>query len=165
MARMHISEIHHNNLHFLITDRPSADNVDRYLEELKKNNVTKLVRVCDPSYDTSTIKAAGIEVFDWPCDDGKPPPENVIAQWLELCEATFNGSKDTIAVHCVAGLGRAPVLVTIALIEGGMKAGEAIMFVRKHRVGAINKTQLTFLQDYRPGKRKKGKGNGGCAIM
>lgn len=66
-----------------------------------------------------------------------------------------------IAVHCVAGLGRAPVLVAIALMEReGMGALETIDYIRKRRRGAINQTQMTFLEKYVPrAKRKK------CIIM
>ena len=38
-----------------------------------------------------------------------------------------------IAVHCVAGLGRAPVLVALALIEGGMKYEDAVQFIKAAR--------------------------------
>lgn len=51
----------------------------------------------------------------------------------------------TIAVHCVAGLGRAPVLVAIALIELGMEPLDAVEFVRRKRRGAFNKPQIDYL--------------------
>lgn len=35
-----------------------------------------------------------------------------------------------LAVHCVAGLGRAPVMVAIALIENGMEPLDAVSFIR-----------------------------------
>jgi protein tyrosine phosphatase type 4A len=43
-----------------------------------------------------------------------------------------------IGVHCLAGLGRAPVLVAIALIHYGSSPENAIALVRRHRPGAIN---------------------------
>eukprot|EP00158_Paraphelidium_tribonemae_P001613 Partr_v1_DN24612_c0_g1_i1_m59569 putative protein tyrosine phosphatase type IVA len=55
----------------------------------------------------------------------------------------------SIAVHCVAGLGRAPVLVAIALIEYGMGKLDAIEFIRQKRRGAFNVRQIEFLDNYR----------------
>lgn len=54
-----------------------------------------------------------------------------------------------MAVHCVAGLGRAPVLVAIALIQLGMAPLDAIEFIREKRRGAFNKPQITFLDGYK----------------
>ena len=56
----------------------------------------------------------------------------------------------SIGVHCVAGLGRAPVLVCIALMHSGMSAHDAVHLVRKKRRGAINAKQLEFLERYEP---------------
>jgi len=70
--------------------------------------------------------------------------------------------KKTIAVHCVAGLGRAPVMVAIALIEAGMSNLDVIDFIRKRRRGAFNSKQLKYIQSYKP--RNVGK-KGDCIIM
>ena len=61
----------------------------------------------------------------------------------------------------MAGLGRAPVLVAIALIENGMRPLDAVMFIRQRRRGAINNKQLKFLENYQPRHLKKDK----CVIM
>lgn len=65
-----------------------------------------------------------------------------------------------IAIHCVAGLGRAPVMVAIALVENGMEPFDAIAFIRKKRRGAINARQLKFIEAYVPQRAK-----GGCCAV
>ena len=71
----------------------------------------------------------------------------------------------TIAVHCVAGLGRAPVLVAIALIEfDGMDAVDAVTMIRRHRRGAINEKQLNYLEQYRRSYKRAGI-EGKCCII
>jgi len=73
----------------------------------------------------------------------------------------------TIAVHCVAGLGRAPVLVAIALIEfAKMEPVDAATFIRKHRRGAINNMQLDWLEKYkRRYKRNKSSAGASCCVV
>lgn len=61
----------------------------------------------------------------------------------------------TIAIHCVAGLGRAPALVAIALIESGMESLDAVTYIRRYRRGAFNSKQIAFLDSYKRGQYNK----------
>lgn len=74
--------------------------------------------------------------------------------------AAEKSDKPAIAVHCVAGLGRAPVLVCIALIESGLEPLEAVNVVREKRSNALNRRQLLYLTDVY--KRRRGKK---CCIL
>uniref|UniRef100_A0A8C1EC01 Protein tyrosine phosphatase 4A3a n=1 Tax=Cyprinus carpio carpio TaxID=630221 RepID=A0A8C1EC01_CYPCA len=147
------------------------------LSDLKKYGATTVVRVCEITYDKTPLEKDGITVVwlpatvwlttvlcslvfsrrksqDWPFDDGAPPPSKVVEDWLSLLKRRFIEEPGCcVAVHCVAGLGRAPVLVAVALIESGMKYEDAIQFIRQKRRGAINSKQLTYLEKYRPKQR------------
>lgn len=158
------SFVDHKHLRFLIIDAPTDVNVEAYIKEFKAHTVTELVRACECAYSSDRIVKSGIAVHDMPFPDGDPPPDAVITSWLALCRKTFakgNEEKKTIAVHCVAGLGRAPVLVAIALIENGMEPLEAVTAIRAKRRGAINAKQLHYLEH----QYKKRGGAGGCTVM
>ena len=110
-----------------------------------------------------------LQVIDLPYQDGTAPSPEVINDWLELLQSKrtkqlaeqeagdCNSEPVCVAIHCVAGLGRAPVLVAVALIENGMKSLEAVELIRSKRRGAINQTQLDFLTNYKSKKRLKAK--------
>ncbi|XP_055305647.1 PRL-1 phosphatase [Sitodiplosis mosellana] len=150
--------IEFKGMKFLITDRPSDSNIQNYILELKKNNVSTVVRVCEPSYKTDELESQGITVRDLAYDDGTPPPQPIVDEWLEILRKNYQENPEAcVAVHCVAGLGRAPVLVSVALIELGLKYEAAVELIREKRRGAINSRQLVYLEKYRPKSRLKNK--------
>ncbi|GMH78538.1 hypothetical protein TL16_g07841 [Triparma laevis f. inornata] len=154
-----------SGLTFLIMDCPRPQNLHLYIKELKKHNVTDIVRVCSPTYSPTDLESAGVKLWDMAYDDGTSPPEEVIDSWLKLVKDRMITTKpaSAIAVHCVAGLGRAPVLVALALIEfGGLDPIVAVDFIRKNRRGAINNKQLLYLERY---ERRMGGGGCGCVVM
>ncbi|EYC45087.1 hypothetical protein Y032_0439g1495 [Ancylostoma ceylanicum] len=108
------------------------DAISGSLRELDKHSTRAVVRVCEPTYATKPLRDHGIDVLDWEFSDGSPPPPEVIRDWLQLVRASFRDHPEQcIAVHCVAGLGRAPVLVALALIEAGMKYEDAVELIRR----------------------------------
>lgn len=170
------SLVQFDQMRFLIMDAPSETNLHLYIREMERYNVSDIVRVCDPSYPKDVVEKHGIKVHELIFPDGEAPPEAVVNYWLGLVESRFGHPKAvpvdggeeeeptgvTIAIHCVAGLGRAPVLVAIALIESGMSPFDAISYIRERRRGAINTRQLKFLETYRRrGKSAQTK----CCIM
>jgi protein tyrosine phosphatase type 4A len=148
-------------LRFLIHDAPTDANINTYVNEFKRYNVKHVVRLCEATYAAAPLEAAGIALHDWSFPDGASPPNVILNSWRALVKSTFSETsekKATIGVHCVAGLGRAPILVTIALIDAGMENLAAVELVRSKRRGAINATQLRFLKEYKSPKD-------GCCIM
>ncbi|EPY81486.1 protein tyrosine phosphatase 4a1 isoform 3-like protein [Camelus ferus] len=116
-----------------------------FAAELKKYGVTTIVRVCEATYDTTLVEKEGIHVLDWPFDDGAPPSNQIVDDWLSLVKIKFREDPGCcIAVHCVAGLGR-------------------------KRRGAFNSKQLLYLEKYRPKMRLRFKDSNGhrnnCCIQ
>nr|XP_004649341.2 protein tyrosine phosphatase type IVA 1 isoform X2 [Jaculus jaculus] len=123
MARMNRPapvEVTYKNMRFLITHNPTNATLNKFIE-------------------------------DWPFDDGAPPSNQIVDDWLSLVKIKFREEPGCcIAVHCVAGLGRAPVLVALALIEGGMKYEDAVQFIRQKWHATFNSKHLLYLEKYRP---------------
>jgi len=160
------SEISHKHMRFLIMDRPTDATLPTFIKELKKRKVKDVVRVCEPTYKTDLLAKENVEVHEMQFSDGSPPPQEIVDQWFELLRTRFSDDPDTcIAVHCVAGLGRAPVLVALALMELGMEYEDTVDQIRMQRRGAINSKQLEYLSSYRPKSRLKLKsGQNKCII-
>jgi len=181
------SVIDYKHYRFIVHDAPTDSNLPGYVEYALKKRAVALVRACEPTYDKGPLESAGIRVVECAFQDGSPPPDQTIHTWMKVVREVFDGegngkskskssgknkdgsskkdgdkkSQPSICVHCVAGLGRAPVLVCIALIELGMNWMSAVELVRKKRRGALNTTQLKYLETYKP-KCKKDKD---CVIM
>lgn len=148
ISNLELSVIQANNMAFVIMNAPIDKNIFSYLKELKTQGVEVIVRVCEPTYSKARCIEEGVDVKDFPFTDGAAPPPDVITNWLNIV-AEETKKQNAICVHCVAGLGRAPVLVVIALIEfAKMDPTEAIRLVRREREGAINRKQLEYLTSY-----------------
>ncbi|XP_008702647.1 protein tyrosine phosphatase type IVA 1-like isoform X2 [Ursus maritimus] len=147
MNRQAPVEVTYRNMRFLITHNPTSATLNKFIEELKKYGV-----------------------LDWPFHDGSSPSNQIVDDWLSLVNIKFREEPGCcIAVHCVAGLGRTPVLVAVALIEGGMKNEDAVQFIRQKRRGAFNSKQLLYLEKYRSKMRLRYKDSSGhrnnCCIQ
>ncbi|KAI8893671.1 protein tyrosine phosphatase type IVA protein 1, partial [Globomyces pollinis-pini] len=153
-------------LRFLLMDCPNDENCESFVNELKAHNVTTVVRVCEATYDKNQFVNNGIEFIDLPYPDGTVPTNQEIVKFIQLCQKTFGSisipnhiiqdeiitpiqNPKVIAVHCMVGLGRAPLLVAIALIEAGFAPLDAIEYIRQAKRGAMNPSQLKYLLDYK----------------
>ncbi|CAO2607448.1 Protein tyrosine phosphatase type IVA 2, partial [Lemmus lemmus] len=113
-------------------------------------------------YDKTPGEKEGIHILDWPFDDGAPPPNHTVDDWLKLLKTKFHEEPGC----CVAGLGRAPVLVALALIDCGMSYEDAVQYKRQNRRGAFNSKQLLYLEKYRPKMRLRFRDtNGHCCVQ
>lgn len=156
--------------HCLILDAPSPSSLPSYVKLLQRHKVRHLVRACGPTYNTDVVERNGIQVHGLTFDDGAPPTQAVIDAWLDLLEGEVGKTPPSvIGVHCVAGLGRAPILVALALVEYGHIAPlDAVGYVRERRKGAINQVQLNWLMRYRPRHQAASEGSlicTNCSVM
>jgi len=158
-------QIKHRKFTIIIMDAPADDTAAAgYVAELKALGVTDVVRTCEPTYSPEKFEKEGLRVHEMMFADGAPPPEETLARWNSLINERYN-AKDPgiIAVHCVAGLGRAPVMAAVALMEQtGLDGVDAVEKIRETQKGAINARQLRFLQTYKPTNKAS---NGCCVTM
>eukprot|EP00658_Telonema_sp_P-2_P005849 TRINITY_DN12208_c0_g1_i1.p2 TRINITY_DN12208_c0_g1~~TRINITY_DN12208_c0_g1_i1.p2 ORF type:complete len:178 (-),score=48.49 TRINITY_DN12208_c0_g1_i1:487-1020(-) len=163
------------DLKFIIMEQPKPAQTQHTLKELRNFRVHDVVRVCE-EYEyqyNGEFEEQGIGCHAFPFPDGTNPSPEVIQQFLELCDTVSaknaenkkpvdaSGSERRgIAIHCVAGLGRAPLMVALAFIEAGMDNLAAVTLVRKRRSGAFNPLQLKFLE-----KHQRTRSSGGCCTI
>jgi len=166
-SSMKLHVIEHGKAKLIIMDSPNDTNASMYVTELKALGVTDVVRTCERTYSPEPFEKEGIQVHDMMFPDGAAPPQEIIQRWLDLISERYRGKTHPgiVAVHCVAGLGRAPVMAAVALIEvTGIDADDAIIKIRAKNKGALNVMQLNYLQSYKRGACK-GSEKACCAMM
>lgn len=131
---------------FVIFDSPNDDNSYLYINKLKKHNVKNIVSTCVRAYDKKKFENSGIKIHDLVFSNGGYPSESIINQWFNLIDTV--GDTSAIGVHCVSGLGRAPVLVALSLIRDGMEPCASVKYIRDKRHYCFNEEQIKYLNNY-----------------
>jgi len=140
-----------DNCKFLIMDAPTDHNLKLYIELLKEHEVQTLVRTCEPTYSSNELEKTGIKVLDIRFSDDEFPSHLAIEEWLNIVKNENIINHRPVAIHCVAGLGRSPLLAAIGLMYfGKMNALESVELIRSKRRGAIKQTQLNYLTNFKP---------------
>ncbi|KAJ3217442.1 hypothetical protein HDU67_007912 [Dinochytrium kinnereticum] len=159
-------------IRFLVCDCPTNESLlGDYLPVFQEQNVKVLIRLCDPDvYDPSPLSQAGIIVKDdLAFEDGTVPAAELVENYRTFISSLPAGSASSaVAVHCVSGIGRAPILVAIAMIDAGIERLDAVEMIRSKRRGAFNKRQLEWILDSKGGLTKagaKGKKLGGGKLL
>jgi len=141
---------------FLITGTPNDDNLLLYMNLYRQYNVSTVVRLCEAVYDVTPLIQSNVLVLEMPFADGEVAPQSVIDDWLHIVDNVFKKKeKECICVHCYTGIGRAPFLVSLALIEGDMEATDALHYLRTKIEGAITDMQSEYVERYRPRQKNK----------
>lgn len=147
----------------LIHDCPSDKHIQEYISLMQEHGVQYCARLCEATYyDESPLVEANIHVEDLNFQDGTFPSKDILIRFRDMVKRAkleFNANKTTsildkpcISVHCVSGIGRAPVMASVVLIDHGIDNLTAVEFVRSRRRGAINSNQLKDLLKYKPKK-------------
>ena len=150
---MGLTFIEYKTMRFYISQTPTEENMGFFLDFFEKSNIRHVIRLCGKTYDSRPIENENIQFYDLEITDGEIPNLNQIEQWNNIIYSI--PPYENILVHCVAGLGRAPLMVAISLINEKMDPYQAIELIRLKRKGSINSKQLTFLVSYQPKKSSK----------
>lgn len=97
-------------------------------------------------------------------ENGRNPADENLddAKTSQITKKSSEGKSEErrIGVHCVAGLGRAPFFVAIALVNNGCTPSNAIQLIRKNRPGALNLTQANYILEFKGIRTQKSKSKG-----
>ena len=103
-----------------------------YADILEQLDVQAVMRCSVPAYNREEFEAAGIAVVDLCCEDGAPPPIEVVSKFLAVVERL----PGAVAVHCGSGPGPSGTLVGLYLMKHlGFTAREAMGWLRIVRPG------------------------------
>ena len=141
--------IKHQQTSFYISEAPSKSTLEIFNSQLKEHKIKHIVRLCDPTYDEKDL-CHDVKIHDCIFADGDRPHLDIIVKWLELLKL----NDGPILIHCMAGLGRAPTILAIGLIELKMDPFKAVKLIRDERPGSINSNQLKFIIDYKPTNKR-----------
>ena len=103
-----------------------------YADILSQLDVQAVLRCNAPAYDRKGFESAGIAVVDLCCEDGAPPPIDVMSKFLAVVERL----PGAVAVHCGSGRGRSGALAGLYLMKHhGFTAREAVGWLQIVRPG------------------------------
>ncbi|DBA04840.1 TPA: hypothetical protein N0F65_004477 [Lagenidium giganteum] len=120
---------------------------EHYIPYFKKKHVTLVVRLNEKMYDERRFTRAGIAHLNLYYPDGTNPPEYILKQFIDACEATSGA----VAVHCKAGLGRTGTCIGAYMMKHHFfTAKEAIGWLRLCRPGSVIGPQQQYMDVIQP---------------
>jgi atypical dual specificity phosphatase len=130
--------------------RPGAagGNIDRDLATLRGHGIGALLTLTESPLPHGAVERHDIHGLHLPVDDfHAPTTEQMLEAMAFLDNARATGTP--VAVHCLAGQGRAGTVLAAYLIRGGLAAPDAIAEIRDLCPGAIEVSpQVTALETW-----------------
>jgi protein tyrosine phosphatase type 4A len=136
------------NRNFIISGKPN--DLNEYISIITKNSINLVINLTDDNTNLieNKLKNVNIDYLHFPLVDGHGLSDDKIQNLLN-----FLNRYNSIAFHCVAGLGRAPLILGICLILLYNYKPIAVMEkIREKQPKALNTIQINFLMNF---KRKK----------
>jgi ABC-type transport system involved in resistance to organic solvents, ATPase component len=105
--------------------------IDYDLAALKRVGITKLITLTERDLDQAALRRHGLTNLHLPIRDREPPTVAQTHMLLTHMQRLLDKG-ESLAVHCLAGLGRTGTVLAAWLIrEGGLAADEALKRIRR----------------------------------
>ena len=132
---------------FLISNTPYENTIYDYIELLKFNKIKHVIRVCsENTYPKYMLEENGFFFLEFKIKDGCVPTLEEKEKWINNYNILKSKGIKNFAIHCVSGLGRAPLFMALALVVNDeFDPYDVITLIRNNRKGSLNSIQVKYI--------------------
>jgi protein-tyrosine phosphatase len=145
-----------DKLKVIVGASPTNITLNQFNKFIIENKVTDVFCFNEIAYDSQKI-VDNINFHYMVFSDGSYPSNDLIKKFDKLLDKILKKPNPCLIFHCVAGLGRAPIMLAYIMVSRYKYSPEdAIGIIRYRRKGSINSKQLSWLINLH---------NSNCVIM